>query len=467
MLAERDAEQIHAASMALLGDPGVRIEHDGIVDRLLRAGAKAGGAAQVVRFPPELIVECLAQAPSSVFFADRPTQDALEAGAPRGHTVEAKGDSLIWSTPGMRILRGGVHRPFTRADMADWTRLIDALPNVHGVFGLSMDDVPAPARDVVGLRVMVENTGKHVRALCFTPRGAEVMREMGPIVSDQPWFSVGFTAHGPLRWTRLALEIFERTAGRGIPATINGEPMAGASAPVTLAGAAAVGNAEILAGLAVNQILEPGRPCVYNLGLAHIFDMRAAVAVTGGPENHLLADISAAMGRFYGLPSASWVSTESMLPDAQAALEKSAGFLSHLQSRVGLIWGVGQLESEITVSPAQAVIDDEMVGYARRLLRGVEVDERTLAVEVTREVGIAGEFLSHEHTRERFRDELFLPSILWRGGRARWGGLGAKSLAEAAEERAEALMAREAPPRLTDDQSRALRDIERDFLKSL
>ena len=108
------------------------------------------------------------------------------------------------------------------------------------------------------------------------------MVEMKKVVGDFPWFSVGFTAHGPLRWTNLALEIYRHTAGHGIPATVNGEPMAGVSGPVTLAGAAAVGNAEILAGIVVNQILEPGRPVIFNLGLAHVFDMRTAIAVTGG-----------------------------------------------------------------------------------------------------------------------------------------------------------------------------------------
>ena len=83
---------------------------------------------------------------------------------------------------------------------------------------------------------------------------------------------------------------------------------------MTLAGSAAVGNAEILAGIVVNQVLEPGRPLIYNLGLAHVFDMRTSIAVTGGPENALLAQASAAMGRFYGLPSCSWMCTEAMLP---------------------------------------------------------------------------------------------------------------------------------------------------------
>lgn len=120
---------------------------------------------------------------------------------------------------------------------------------------------------------------------------------------------------------------------------------------MSIAGSVAVGNAEILAGIIVNQALEPGRPVIYNLGLAHVFDTQHATAVTGGPENALFARASAELGRFYHLPSSSWVSTESVY-DEQAALEKMFGFSSHLRHGVSLIWGMGQLESELTMSLA-------------------------------------------------------------------------------------------------------------------
>src|SRR5512136_2444780 len=274
--------------------------------------------------------------------------------------------------------------------MADLARLLDQLDNVQAIFGLAMEDVPPPARDVMGLKIIAENSSKHIRVLCFSPEGAAALVEMKRVVGQHAWFSIGFTAHGPLRWTRLALEIFRRTAGAGIPVTVNGEPMAGVSGPVTLAGTAAVGNAEILAGLVINQLLEPGRPCIYNLGLAHVFDMRTAIAVTGAPENALLAQISAVMGRFYNLPSASWVSTESMCPDSQAALEKMFGFYTHMAGGVTNIWGVGQLESELTISTAQAVIDNEMISVARRFEQGVRFNDASLAVDVIRAVGNAG-----------------------------------------------------------------------------
>lgn len=450
------AARIHEASLALLENPGVKVEHDRIEGILLRAGAKAGSNTQIVRFPRELVMDCVERTPSEVLFADR---------RQGGSVVSAEGESRIWSAPGMNILRHGKHRPFTRSDMADMARLIEQLPHVDGIFGMSMKDVPPNACDYVGLRIMAENSAKHIRVLSFSPEGADAVCEMRDVVDDSPWLSMGFTAHGPLRWTNLALEVFSRTAGRGIPVTINGEPMAGVSGPVTLAGAAAVGNAEILAGLVVNQLLDPGRSCVYNLGLAHIFDMRTAIAVTGAPENHLFADLSATMGRFYDLPSCSWVSTESMCVDGQAAMEKAVGFSTHLQSGVSLIWGVGQLESELTIAPAQAVIDNEILGYIDRYQRGVDFSPEALAVEVTRDVGISGNYLEHEHTLRHFRSEFFQPSILFRKTRDAWKAGDSRALHTVAEAMADEMIARSLTCMVSEEKRSALREIEDSFLR--
>jgi len=455
---DRMCEDIHKASIALLNDPGVRIEHDAIRHLLLRNGAKPGGEAHTARIPAELVADALARSPRKVTLADR---------RERRTVLSATGASSVWSSPGMNLLRRGSHRPFASADMADHARLLDQLESVDVVFGMSLDDVPPPARDVVGLRIVAENSSKHVRVLCFSPEGAEVITEMRRILGDDPWLSLGFTAHGPLRWTNLALEIFRRTAGHAIPVTVNGEPMAGASGPVTLAGSAAVGNAEILAGIVVNQLMEPGRPCIYNLGLAHVMDMRSATVVTGGPENALFAQISAAMGRRYALPSASWVSTESMCCDAQAGLEKMFGFAAHIAAGSSCVWGVGQLESELTVSPAMAVMDDEMVRYVRRFQQGVTVNAETLALDVIRDVGIGGSFLDHVHTLENFRKELFLPRALLRDRRERWRASGARTLAERAEEIADELIGNPVETDMTEEQARAMRDLAERFVKKV
>lgn len=381
--------------------------------------------------------------------------------------MSADCEPSFWSCPGLYMRHDGSRRPFTSGDMADMTRLLDRLEHVSVVFGMSLDDIPPAARDVVGLSIIARTTRKHARVLCFSPEGAHAIVEARHVVSPDPWLSLGFTAHGPLRWTRLALDIFARTAGHGIPVTVNGEPMAGASSPVTIAGAAAVGGAEILAGIVVNQLLEPGRPCIYNLGLAHTMDMRTAIAVTGGPENALFAQISSMMGRYYGLPSASWVSTEAMTPDAQAGLEKAFGYQTHVDAGVSAIWGVGQLESELTVSPAQAVIDNEIIGHVLRYRRGYDLTEDAMASEVTRSVGIGGSFLDRDHTFEQFRTELHEPHALWRDRHAAWTANGSPPLARRAEDIADGLMREPAEPCLDDHQVAELDKISAAVLRGI
>jgi trimethylamine--corrinoid protein Co-methyltransferase len=242
--------------------------------------------------------------------------------------------------------------------------------------------------------------------------------------------------------------------------------MAGVSGPVTLAGSAAVGTAEILAGIVVNQALEPGRPCVFNLGIAHTFDMRTAMAVTGGPENALFAQISARLGRFYNIPSGSWATTDSITADAQAGLEKMCAYLTHMQEKVSLIMSVGELESDTTVSPAQAVIDNEIIEYVRRYLKGVEVNKDTLAIDLIRDVGFSGSFLEKDHTLEYFREELFIPSILFRKNRTAWKEEGSLKLEERAEAKAHELMAEAPRNGLSTEQIKELDSLAADYVAS-
>jgi trimethylamine--corrinoid protein Co-methyltransferase len=458
MLSQTDIEKIDQAARALLENPGVRVEDEEVVNKLLQSGAKSGSESRVVRLPPEMVKEFLSLTPRRFFLADR-TGNKRE--------VTAETESCFWTGAALFYLDRAGLRLIYQKDLADFSRVIEALPNVEAIVGTSTEDTPPRHRDFVGFRIMAQNTRKHLRPLSFTPRGGEAMIEMGRVLSggkalrENPIFSVGFTAHGPLRWTSLALGVFKATAGHGIPATINGEPMAGASSPVTLAGTAAVGTAEILSGIIINQVLEPGRPCFFNLGFAHVMDMRSAFPVTGGPENALLAVAGAELARYYRIPSASWMCSDSLLYDGQNALEKMLGALTHAQARVSVIWGVGSAESEKTLSPVQAVIDDEIIGMVRKYLSGFRVDDSCLALEEIRRVGITGEFLSSNHTLTHFRGAFFEPRILTRAQRSAAGEN--QSLVFRAEKVVERLLASDRAPILEEAVERELIKIEKKY----
>lgn len=458
MLSESDIERIDRAAKDLLENPGVKIDDEEIVKRLFASGAKPGASSLVVRFPEKMVKEYLSLAPESFFLADR-------AGGKR--EISPSTPSRFWTGAALFYLDRKGLRLIEKKDLSDFSRIVETLSNVDVVVGTSMEDAPPPHRDFVGFRIMAANTRKHLRALSFTARGGEAMIEMAKVLSGEkslkknPIFGIGFTAHGPLRWTSLALGVFKATSGYGIPCTINGEPMAGASAPVTLAGTAAVGTAEILSGIVVNQILEPGRPCFFNLGFSHVMDMRKGFAVTGGPENALLAVAGADLARYYRIPSVSWMCTDSLLYDGQNALEKMLACMTHAQARVSAIWGVGSVESEKTLSPVQAVIDNEIISMVKRYLAGFIVDDESIALDEIRKVGISGEFMSSEHTLAHFRGAIFEPRILVRTQRSQKGE--GEDMVRKAEKAVEQVLASEREPILEPEVERELLRIEKRY----
>ncbi len=462
MLSHPDVEKIDRAARDLLENPGIKVDDEEIVNRLLKGGARPGSGSNVVRFPAEMVKDYLSLVPEKFFLANR---------AGKKWQVSSETASSFWTGAALFYLDCDGVRLIYQKDLANFARVIEALPHIDAIVGTSTEDTPPVHRDFVGFRIMAQNTRKHLRPLSFTPKGGEAMVEMARVLSggkslrENPIFSVGFTAHGPLRWTSLALGVFKATSGYGIPCTVNGEPMAGATAPVTLAGTAAVGTAEILSGIVINQALEPGRPCFFNLGFAHVMDMRSAFAVTGGPENALLAVAGADLARYYRIPSVSWMCSDSLLYDGQNCLEKMLAAFTHAQARVSVVWGVGSTESEKTISPVQAVIDNEIIGMVKRYIAGFSIDEESLALDVIRKVGITGEFLSSEHTLAHFRGAIFEPKLLVRTQRS-WVGE-EDHMVRRAEKMVEKILSSDKEPVLEEKVERELLGIEKKYSSEL
>jgi trimethylamine--corrinoid protein Co-methyltransferase len=463
ILDTQDCERIHAAALEVLRDVGVRVDEPDIVRLMQEAGATVTDGC-VVHIPERLVKWALQQAPRTLRIADR--RGNLWTLGPQGGTLVLTGNALY-------LTRGRARRELASADLADLARIVDACANIHGMVGTSIADCPPAGRDFVGFRLMAQNTGKHLRPCIYTPPGGRTVVEMaqvlleGSSLRERPIVSTGFSILSPLHWTALALGVFKQTAGFGVPVMINSEPLGGATAPVTLAGCLVTGDADTLSGLVINQLLEPGRPCFYNLGFAHVMDMASAMALTGSPENALLQAAGADLARFHGLPCASWMSTESMCMDAQAAFEKMVTGLAHAAAGVNFIWGAGNLESTLAMSPEALVVDDEIAGYFLRYQRGITVDEESLALDVIKSVGISGDFLTAPHTLQHFREVLSRAQLANRRRRADWEAKGARTLEELAQERVAAILATEPKSYLDAHQEAELKRIETSAMAAL
>jgi trimethylamine---corrinoid protein Co-methyltransferase len=460
LLSHDDCARIHAAALEVLAEVGVRVDDASIAAMLAQAGARLSDGpqgSQVAHIPPSLVEWALAQAPKTLPIADRAGHD---------WQLGTRGPSLVLTGNALYYTRDGERRELRSGDLADLARLVDACPNIHGMVGTAMSDVPPQERDFAGLHLMARHTAKHLRPCIFTPKGARLVLEMAQVLADgaplreRPVVSTGFSILSPLHWTSLALSVFRETAGAGMPATINSEPLGGVTAPVTLSGCLVIGDADVLSGLVINQLLEPGRPCLYNIGFAHVLDMRSAIALTGAPENALLQAGGALLARYHGLPCAAWMSTEAMQADEQATMEKMMTGLAHASSGVGMIWGAGNLESTLAMSPEMLVMDDEIAGYFLRYREGIDMSEESLALPLIKEIGLSGEYLGSEHTLAHYR-QLSRATLAVRERRAVWEGANGRSFAQAAEQRVAEILAAEPRGYLDAAQEREMERIER------
>ena len=276
-----------------------------IYDLLLDAGGIPDKSDNVrIYLPGKTVEKYLSLCPKQFTIKDRSgNQTEMKSG---GSAVYYTANATQYVGTGKKASVLGV-KEFT-----EFVRVADKLENVGGIVGTSLKEFPPVCRDFAGFKIAAQYSSKHLRPCIYTPSGAEAIIEMSDIIldgkglRDNMFFTLGYSIVSPLTWTDTALELFYRTRGHGIPIMINSEPLAGGTSPVTLAGSLALADAEVLSGIVINQIIEPGRPCIYNAGFAHVFDMMTTLVLTGSPENALLQAAGAEMAHYHGLPSASW-----------------------------------------------------------------------------------------------------------------------------------------------------------------
>ena len=454
--------RIADAAYEILETVGVLVDNERARSLLLDAGCREAPGSRRLLMPRDTVERLVGTCPSRIRLADQ-GGNVVEVGEGR--------PSVFWSGNALNYSDAGEIRRIDRAALARIVRVLDGLPRVHGVVGTSVADVPPGAMGVAAMRVLAENTTKHLRPVAFTAEELAGFAEIADVLldgrdyADCPLYSVGFSVTSPLHWTAKAVAVFEKTSGRGVPVTVNGEPMAGGTSPVTLAGTLASATAEVLSGTAIVQLFEPGRPTFFNVGFAHVMDMRRAVALSAGPECALLQAAGADLARHFHMPSISWVSTEAMLADAQAAFEHTLSFLAHVEAGVSVVWGVGQLEAQRALSVELAVIDNEIITAVERLVQGIQVDEDTLSLEAIRDVAAGGaDFLTHPHTLDHFREALAVGDLANRSRYGEWVSAGRPDLTRRARERAGELAGRE-PSHLTDHQRRELARIEAAYVR--
>ena len=467
ILKETEKALIHKNGKKILSDVGIRVRSKLTYELLLDAGAESDNNDPLRLYLPEHIVDrYLALCPREFTIKDRFGNETV---------MKSRGETLYYTSNATRYLRGTERQAVELGvqEFTEFVRVANSLENINGIVGTSLKEFPPACRDFAGFRIAAQYTGKHLRPCIYTPAGAEAIIEMSDIIldgkalRDNMFFTLGYSVVSPLTWTETALELFYRSKGYGIPVMINSEPLAGGTAPVTLAGCLAMADAEVLSGIVINQILEPGRPCIYNAGFAHIFDMRTTLVLTGSPENALLQAAGAEMAQYHGLPSASWALSDSAMLDSQASSEKLLTSLIHTLSNVNMVWGAGNIETSKTISPEIAVIDNELIGNCKRIKERFKVDEEHIAFDLIKEVAFNGSFLESVHTLEHFQEEVRYSDLPNRSGRSRWEQDGSLSIEERAGMVVNDILGKKPEIYLTGSQIEKLDTVQRKWMEKL
>ena len=237
----------------------------------------------------------------------------------------------------------------------------------------------------------------------------------------------------PLNWSEFAADNLYQLARAGVPAEIVSMPLAGATAPVTLAGSVVQHAAECISGITIHQLACPGAPIVWG-GAPAIFDMSTGSAPMGAIETVMLNMACTQVGKFLGLPTHGYlVATDSKLVDAQAGMESGISAVLGALAGINMISGAGMLDSLACHSLEKLVIDAEAIASAQRLVSGIQARGDTLATGAFAQIGLSGEFLKLKETRTLFRSEQHFPSTVIERGSVSEGRICTDTFARARE----------------------------------
>lgn len=446
-LSKGDIQRIHEASLTVLERTGVKVELEEALEVFRRGGARVEG--NIVRIPASLVEDAVDEAPSQLVLCGREEK----------HDLILEDKRVYLGTGGAALtvvdLETGKARPGRLQDVADLAKLVDALGNIHFYLRpVVAQDVPKELLDVNKYYAALSNTTKHVMASAYSVESARKVIEMASIITgseealrERPIISfITSWIISPLKFATQTTQVLAEVVRHGIPVVLGSAPMTGSTSPITLAGTLAQINAEELAGVVFTQSLNPGAPILYG-AVPSLADMRTGSFVGGAIEFGMLNSAAAQMAQFYEIPLYNSAGlTDSKVPDIQAGYEKAFSVLQAALAGANFIHhSAGMLESMRAVAYEQYVIDDEVIGMAMRAVRGIEVTDDALAVDVIDKVGPGGHFLAEMHTIEHMRSEFFYPQVSDRRSREDWEAAGALDARERARQRAKEILATHQP----------------------
>ncbi len=462
-LRDPDVVRIHEAALDVLERIGIEVQPSECRDIWQAAGATIDPHKNRVFIPRQLVQDALGTAQSEVFLAGRDPKHDMWLGGQRVYMGTGGAAVKILDLASQRV------RETTLQDVADVGRLVDALDNIHFYLRTCVArDIPSEDLDLNTYYAALSNTTKHVTGNCFTVRSLLDVLELGEMIAggreklrERPFLSfITSWTVSPLRFAGETVEVLTEVVRQEMPVFLSSAPQAGATSPAALAGTLVQIHAEELAGITYCQLVKPGTPVVLGY-VPSVSDLRTGNFVGGAAEFALMNAAVAQLGQYCHLPvyNSSGLS-DAKLPDVQAGYEKGlTGLAAALAGANYIHHSAGFLESMLTVAYEQFVIDDDINGSIMRMVRGIEVTDKTLSLDVIEQVVKGdGHFLGTQQSLELMHTEFYYPHTADRQSRDNWQADGGLDMREAARRKAKRLLKTHRPSPLLAEVDAAVRE---------
>lgn len=458
VLTSEEVKTIQNATLTLMENTGCDIYSEKAKEIFKIGGAKIEGNR--VRFPRELVEKCIASAPDIVNIYDRNGNLAMELGARNAYFGPCV------SCPNIIDPYTKIRRPPLKSDVEMVGKVTDALKNMDFVMGMGLiSDKTTTLADIHEADALLKNTTKPVCTWAFNLENIKDLIEMfevsvggADLLREKPNLIVFTEPSTPLRHSAEALDKTIYTMEKGLPVVYAPAGMLGGTVPVTIAAGIVVTMAETLTALVLSQLIRPGNPfigeaCTYAMDMTN---MQASLA----PEMHLNDAAATQILREWGIPSFGLTGqSNAKTLDALAGLEAMMSLLIYTSTGANLNHDCGRIEIGMAASLPLLVLSDEIIDFVRWIVKGVEVNDETLALDLIDKVGPGGNFLTEKHTLKHFRKELCLCDLAKSQLYDNWVKDGKKTMEDRMYEKLHTIIENHVPEPMSNDKIHKIDEI--------
>jgi trimethylamine---corrinoid protein Co-methyltransferase len=444
VLSPDEQERVHAESLRILSEVGVKYLGERALPVLKKNGARVDEGSRVARIPAEMVTEALRRAPRSfVLGARNPAYDHPLPSPVTRYCIDGTASFVADFATGER-------RYGTKADIRDSLRIFQQMDlGVMAWAPTCASEAPAESRALHEFFTTIRYSSKHVEhELHFTDQvpylvaGLQAVLGSAADVKERQAFSLIYCPVAPLMHDGQMLDAYLELGALDLPVQIMPMPATGTTGPASLFGNICVANAEALSALVVYEMADPGRPLIYSNATGTV-DLRNGMYLGGSPEMGLMGAALTQMGHFYALPTgAAGCTADAKQPGAEAVLEKLVTTIPAVCAGADIITGYGEMESDQLLVLEQIVVDNELAHYCDRLYNGVDASaSKDLYADIA-QVAQGGNYLKSRSTRLAARsDEFLYPALADRHTFEGWQDLGKPTMYSLARQKVEAILA--------------------------